>query len=101
MALPKNLDTLDYALIGQPFFVWATPALPNTGSLDYVYQGQPFYSQFDTQALAPAVVTISANAAESVAVQRKFPNKRQEMVGETQVKQISPLFGAQYTAYLP
>jgi len=101
MALPKNLDTLDYAHVGRPFLRWATPALPNTSSLDYADQGRPFYAQFDTQALSPALITISANTAEITVVARKFPNKRQEMVAETQLKQVSPLFGAQYAQYLP
>lgn len=101
MALITDLQTLDYAGGGLPFVVWVTPALPNSASLDYMDAGLPFYAQFDTQALLPAVITISANDAEIATVNRKFPNKRQEMVGETQIKQVSPAFGTQYALYLP
>ena len=101
MPLIKNLDTLDYAHGGLVFAAWASPPVGSTDTLNSAYGGLPFYSQFDTQALAPAVITISANAVEIVTVNRKFPNKRQEMVGETQIKQVSPAFGAQYVIYLP
>jgi hypothetical protein len=101
MALIQNLDTLDYAFAGLPFVRWASPALTDTETLDYAWAGLPFYAQFDTQAVSACVVTIQANTVELVTGNRKFPNKRQEMVGETQVKQIVPALGAQYSVYLP
>jgi len=101
MALLKDLDTLNYAVAGLPFMQWATPALSETTTLDYAQGGLPFYSQFNMQAVSACLVTLSANAAEITVVARKFPNKRQEMVAETQLKQVSPLFGAQYAQYLP
>jgi hypothetical protein len=103
MALPIDLVTLDYADGGTPFVRWAATAtgLVDTASLDVAFAGLPFVAQLEIVPVDTCVVTITANGVEFVVVSRKYPNKRQEMVGETQIKQISPLFGAQYSQYIP
>jgi len=103
MALPNDLVTLDYADGGLPFVLWAATAtgLVETQSLDVSFGGLPFVAQFETVPADANVITMSSRETEIVVVRRKFPNKRQEMVGETQIKQIDPRFGAQYALYLP
>jgi len=101
MALPIDLVTLDYAHGGQPFILWTSTGLGDIGSLDYALGGLPFYAQLENTPVESNTITVSNQEAEISVIARKFPNKRQEMVAETQIKQISPLFGAQYAQYIP
>lgn len=100
MGLPINHSTLDTDIRGMPY-VAAPTTLLDMGTLDNEGRGMPVWMEPLLIALDPCVITITAPAVKFLVVQRAFPNKRAEMVGETQVKQIVPLFGIQDTASIP
>lgn len=102
MALQTDFLSLDLERRGFPFAQWFNATLTSDlYSLDYEGRGVPLVMQLAVIPQDTNTVTLSSNEVEIVVVRRKFPNKRQEMVGETQIKQVVPLFGAQYVLYLP
>jgi len=100
MALPNNIIGLDYSFGGVPFVSWSAPSVGTLG-LDYSYGGVPFVAQPSAFLIDAAVIDVAPGLVRLFAVERTFPNPREENPRETQVKQINPRHGVQYPEYLP
>lgn len=107
MALITDLETLNYEAAGLPFTAFRSVLLSDPITLDYEEDGLPFYAQ-QTAALVHTVLTpttniilISAPVTGIRTIERRFPNKREEMIAETQIKHVEPIFAVQDPIYIP
>lgn len=94
-------STLDTAYAGLPYVDFGADQIKSDG-LDYVFAGMPWYAS-ENSLLSAGVTLLTFSTAEVQIhpVNRRYPSKRQEFVGETQTKHVEPMIGHQYAAYLP
>ena len=104
MALPTDLDTLNYTDGGLPFVQWSKPA---TDGLDVVDGGLPFWAAPTvppdyTLAAGQNTVTLTAPSTYIKPLDRTFPLMREEDQRISQrVSHIFPVVAIQNPALIP
>lgn len=105
MPLPINDNTLDLETRGLPTVITSSTVI-DANTLDYDERGMPFWMV----SIVPPSVTLTTTACIVVltapetgvrTIERRYPNKRVEMVGETQTKHVQPMFAVQDPVYIP
>lgn len=105
MPLPINDNTLDKDTRGVPTVITSSTAI-TTDTLDYDARGMPFWMVSITPPSVTLTATvniilISAPVTGVRTIERRFPNKREEMIAETQTKHVEPIFAVQDPIYIP
>lgn len=98
-----DLTTLDIVYAGLPYVDFGQSRSGSDG-LDYVYAGLPWWAETIGETLLAAgsnTITLTAGSLQVQTIERRYPGKRSEFVGETQDKHITPPFNIQYPEYLP
>lgn len=95
------VQSLDLAYGGLVYATLAHDVTLNNG-LDLADGGLPFWAE-ELTALAAGqnTITVSSEEQQIYPLNRRYPLKRFEFVGETQIRHIEPKFGTQYSSYLP